>query len=130
MYQSTSHNICVNVTPQFLEDASSPELGRYIWSYTILIQNKGCEAVQLCSRYWQITDAQGRVQEVRGPGVVGEQPTIEPGGSYSYTSNCPLNAPSGIMIGAYQMRSESGATFEISVPAFSLDSPDAYSTIN
>ena len=78
------------------------------WAYTIVIENEGRETVQLISRYWHITDANGRVSEVRGAGVVGEQPSIEPGGSYSYTSGCPLEAPSGIMVGTYQMVSASG----------------------
>jgi len=130
MYKSVTRNIRVNVIPQFLEDESEPELGRYYWSYTIVIENESRETVQLRSRYWHITDAKGRIQEVSGTGVVGEQPMIEPGGTYSYTSGCPLREPSGIMMGKYQMLSESGEDFEVDIPAFSLDSPDCHVIIN
>ena len=105
-------------------------VNNYFWAYTIVIENEGRETVQLISRYWQITDANGRVSEVRGAGVVGEQPSIVPGGSFTYTSGCPLEAPSGIMVGAYHMISASGQEFDIDIPAFSLDSPDGLSSIN
>jgi ApaG protein len=82
------------------------------------------------SRYWKIIDAQGRVQEVRGVGVVGEQPVLEPGGEYSYTSGCPLTTPSGVMLGAYEMSTDAGDRFDISVPVFSLDSPDALGAVH
>jgi ApaG protein len=118
MYEAVTRNIRVSVTPQYLEAESRPEIGKYFWAYTIVIENEGDETVQLRSRYWHITDATGQVQEVRGAGVVGEQPVIEPGGSYSYTSGCPLDAASGIMVGRYQMVSEAGEAFEIDVPAF------------
>ncbi len=130
MYEAVTRNIRVSVTPQYLESESRPEISRYFWAYTVVIENEGSETVQLRSRYWHITDATGQVQEVRGAGVVGEQPQIEPGGSYSYTSGCPLDAPSGIMVGRYQMLSETGETFEIEIPAFSLDSPDGLQTVN
>ncbi|MGI9424623.1 MAG: Co2+/Mg2+ efflux protein ApaG [Hyphomicrobiaceae bacterium] len=130
MYEATTRNIRVSVTPQYLESESRPERNNYFWAYTIVIENEGHETVQLRSRYWHITDANGKVSEVRGAGVVGEQPTIEPGGSYSYTSGCPLDAPSGIMVGQYQMLSDSGETFDIDIPAFSLDSPEGLGSIN
>ena len=130
MYEAITRNIRVSVTPQFLESESRPERNNYFWAYTIVIENEGQETVQLRSRYWHITDANGKVSELRGAGVVGEQPTIEPGGSYSYTSGCPLDAPSGIMVGKYQMLSETGEAFEIDIPAFSLDSPDGLGSIN
>ncbi len=130
MYEAITRNIRVSVTPQYLETESRPDQNRYFWAYTIVIENEGDESVQLRSRYWQITDAKGHVEEVRGAGVVGEQPHIEPGGSYQYTSGCPLEEPSGIMVGSYQMVSEAGDKFEISIPAFSLDSPDGLGSIN
>ncbi len=83
----------------------------------------GSDTVQLVNRYWHITDSLGRVQEVRGPGVVGEQPTLKPGESFEYTSGTPLPTPSGIMVGTYEMESANGRRFDVAVPAFSLDSP-------
>ena len=130
MYEAVTRDIRVSVTPQYLEAESRPERNAYFWAYTIVIENEGRDSVQLKSRYWHITDANGRVSEVRGAGVVGEQPVIEPGGSYTYTSGCPLEASSGIMVGKYQMVAESGEGFEIDIPAFSLDSPDGLNTIN
>ena len=100
-----------------------PEEGRFFWAYTVEISNLGRERVQLRSRYWRITDAAGRVEEVRGAGVVGEQPLIEPGASYTYTSGCPLTTPSGFMSGWYQMVGSDGGLFNVEIPAFSLDSP-------
>jgi ApaG protein len=98
--------------------------GQYFWSYTIVITNTGGETVQLRTRHWIITDATGRKQEVRGEGVVGEQPVLAPGERFEYTSGVPLPTASGFMTGRYQMVSESGERFEIDVPTFSLDSPD------
>jgi ApaG protein len=89
----------------------------------VRIENGGAETVQLRNRYWRITDSLGRVQEVRGAGVVGEQPVLKPGESYEYTSGTPLQTPSGIMVGSYQMETPAGERFEVDVPAFSLDSP-------
>jgi len=123
MYQATTRNIRVTVEPQFLDDRSSPEHNRYFWAYTVEITNLGRESVQLRSRYWRITDARGTIEEVRGPGVVGEQPTLKPGESFTYTSGCPLTTPSGIMAGWYQMERASGGEFNVEIPAFSLDSP-------
>jgi len=130
MYKALTRNIRVSVTPQFLEDESRPEISRYFWAYTVLIENEGTQTVQLKSRYWHITDARGRIQEVRGAGVVGEQPVLEPGEAYSYTSGCPLQEPSGIMVGKYCMVFESGESFEVDIPAFSLDSPDGQGSLN
>ncbi len=123
MYTATTHDIRVTVEPQFMADRSLPGQNRYFWSYTIEIANLGRATVRLRSRYWRITDAQGHVDEVRGPGVVGEEPVLEPGGSFTYTSGCPLSTPSGIMAGSYQMERPDGTQFDITVPAFSLDSP-------
>jgi ApaG protein len=123
MYQATTHDIRVTVEPRFMQERSMPDMNRFFWSYTIEIVNLGLETVQLRSRYWRITDAHGHIEELRGPGVVGEEPVLEPGGSFTYTSGCPLSTPSGIMAGAYQMERRDGTQFDIKVPAFSLDSP-------
>ena len=96
----------------------------------IEIVNLGDKSVTLIERHWRITDAVGRHQEVRGPGVVGEQPTIEPGKSFRYTSGCPLTTPSGLMVGEYRMVDPDGRSFEVSIPAFSLDYPDAKRVLN
>ncbi len=130
MYQAVTRGFRVTVKPQYLPEQSSPDEDRYVWAYTIEIANLGGETAQLLSRYWRITDAEGQVQEVRGPGVVGEQPRLEPGEAFTYTSGVPLSTPSGIMVGCYQMRSEAGELFTIDVPAFSLDLPDAKPTLN
>lgn len=123
MYSETTRSIKITVKPVYLEDQSSPTENHFVWAYHIRIENHGGDTVQLRNRYWRITDSLGRVQEVRGAGVVGEQPVLKPGESYEYTSGTPLPTPSGIMVGAYQMESESGERFDVAVPAFSLDSP-------
>lgn len=123
LYERVTHGIRVAVKPAYLEDQSEPEAGKYLWSYTITIENRGKETVQLLSRYWHITDAMGRVQEVRGPGVVGAQPILAPGQSFEYTSGCPLPTASGIMAGRYQMKKLAGGQFEAEIPAFLLESP-------
>jgi ApaG protein len=123
MYSATTHGITVTVRPVFLEEQSAPAENRFVWAYFVRIENGSSRTVQLRSRYWHITDGRGRVQEVRGPGVVGEQPVLRPGESYEYNSGTPLSTPSGIMRGAYQMTTAEGERFDIEVPAFSLDSP-------
>jgi ApaG protein len=130
MYTAVSHRIKVTVSPQFLAERSEPEDGRYFWSYTIEIANDGDRPMQLTHRHWAITDANGRREDVEGRGVVGEQPTIKPGESFSYTSGCPLSTPSGIMVGTYRMVDDRGETFEVAIPAFSLDSPYARRVLN
>jgi ApaG protein len=130
MYEATTRSIRVSVEPIFEEDESSPGDGHFVWSYTVEIENLSDETVQLRSRYWQITDALGHVQEVRGQGVVGEEPVLGPGDSFCYTGGAPLPTASGIMVGAYQMQSASGELFSVDVPAFSLDSPYFHQTIN
>jgi ApaG protein len=130
MYRATTRSIEVTVRPQFLDERSSPANNYYFWAYTIEIVNRGSETVQLLSRHWRITDASGRVQEVRGPGVVGEQPVLGPGQSFQYTSGVPLPTASGFMLGSYNMVSTAGEHFDIDIPAFSLDSPTAERTIN
>jgi ApaG protein len=123
MYSETTRSINVTVKSFYLEDRSSPAEDRYVWAYHVRIENRGTETVQLRSRYWKITDSRGQVQEVRGPGVVGEQPVLGPGESFEYTSGTPLPTPSGIMVGTYHMETRGGETFPVQIPAFSLDSP-------
>ncbi len=122
-YSETTRSIEVTVEPTYLEEQSSPENRHFVWAYQVQIVNHGTERVQLLNRYWRITDAMGVTQEVEGPGVVGEQPILPPGGSFTYTSGCPLTTPSGIMQGRYEMQNEAGERFWIPIPAFSLDSP-------
>lgn len=123
MYHETTDAIRVTVKPVYLEDQSSPIDNHFVWAYQVRIENMGHETVQLLNRYWRITDSLGRVQEVRGAGVVGEQPTLKPGDAFEYTSGTPLPTPSGIMVGSYEMASASGRRFSVAIPAFSLDSP-------
>lgn len=130
MYEKTTNNVRVRVCPTYLDEQSSPAEGNYVWAYEVEIENLGEAPVQLLNRYWRITDGAGQTQEVRGPGVVGEQPVIDPGDSFSYTSGCPLRTPSGIMVGTYEMLTESGEHFLVDVPAFSLDSPHERSIVN
>ena len=122
-YARTTRGITVTVEPIYLAAQSTPERNHYVWAYRVHITNGGRETVQLMTRHWQITDSTGRTEEVRGDGVVGEQPTLKPGESFEYTSGTPLGTPSGIMAGSYQLETESGERFDVAVPAFSLDSP-------
>ena len=123
MYKQRTQDLTVTVVPEFLNEHSRPDEGHYVWAYQVRIENDGVETVQLRSRHWRITDANGLVQEVRGAGVVGEQPVLEPGETFEYTSGTPLNAPSGIMVGSYGMQTDDGDMIEVDIPAFSLDSP-------
>jgi ApaG protein len=123
MYKAVTRGISVTVTSRFVPEESSPRNDRYFFAYTVEIINSGSERVQLRSRYWKIVDGHGRIQEVRGPGVVGQQPTLGPGESFSYTSGCPLATPGGTMQGSYIMQTASGETFDAEIPAFSLDAP-------
>jgi ApaG protein len=111
------------VEPRYLQEESRPDEGRFFFAYTVEITNLNPERVQLKSRHWRIIDGTGAVQEVRGPGVVGKQPVLGPGESFTYTSGCPLGTPDGTMVGTYTMASATGETFDASIPAFSLDSP-------
>lgn len=129
-YSATTEAIEVSVEPFYLDDESRPDEGEFIWAYMVEIHNGGSEAVQLKTRYWQITDAMGRREEVRGEGVVGEQPVIEPGETYEYSSHCPLSTDSGIMAGTFSMERPDGSQFEVVIPAFSLDLPDAVHSLN
>jgi len=123
MYFETTRSMAITVQPIYLEDQSEPEENRFIWAYHVRIENKGRETVQLISRHWKITDSNGSMKEVQGEGVVGEQPVLHPGETFEYTSGTPLPTSSGIMHGTYQMRTEDGDAFDITIPAFSLDIP-------
>lgn len=122
-YTTTTHSICVTVKCVFLEEHSSPGTNHYVWAYHIQIQNLRAEKVQLLSRHWEIHDGWGRQQAIHGEGVVGEQPVLQPGDSFEYTSGIPLSTPSGIMVGRYHMETGAGEIIEIQIPPFSLDSP-------
>lgn len=130
MYKKTTRDIEVVVEPRFLPDQSVPNESHFVWAYQVRLKNRGSETVQLLRRFWRITDAMGRTQEVRGDGVVGKQPVLKPDGEFEYTSGCPLSTPSGIMVGTYQMISKEGELFDIEVPAFSLDSPHQSRRLN
>ena len=130
MYTATTRNITVKVQPQFLEEQSDPVSDQYVWLYTINIENGGTEAVQLLNRHWTITNAVGHVEEVQGPGVIGEQPVLQPCDSFQYTSGCPLRTPSGMMVGTYEMVGPGDERFDIDIPAFSLDSPHQARQLN
>jgi ApaG protein len=124
MYVKTTKAIRITARPIFLEDKSIPEEMKFFWAYQITIKNTGKETVCLKSRYWQITDSYGRVLEVKGEGVVGLQPVLKPGEMFEYTSGTPLSAPSGVMVGKYEMETlPSGQVFWTDIPPFSLDSP-------
>src|ERR1700746_2488339 len=130
MYQAVTCNIEVTVSPRFLPERSSIEKGYYFWAYTVEIRNRRKTTVQLKTRHWRITDGFGRLQEVRGPGVVGEQPVLGPGESFEYASSCPLATASGCMVGDYEMETRGGENFLVRVPAFSLDTPQQSTRLN
>jgi ApaG protein len=130
MYEQTTRNVTVRVEPDFLDDQSSPADDRYIWAYTVEIENQGNEDLQVMERFWKIADRDGQVQEVRGDGVVGEKPVLKPGETFRYTSGAPLSAPSGVMLGSYQVETTKGERFDVDIPAFSLDSPFDQRSIN
>jgi len=130
MYSSITRSIRVSVKPVFLDEQSSPSNEHYVWAYQVRIENDGSETVQLINRHWHITDEMGRIQEVRGAGVVGEQPTLRPGEPFEYTSGTPLDSPSGIMVGSYEMKTSAGERFDVDIPAFSLDSPYQIRNLN
>lgn len=130
MYKATTRAILVTVDPQYLPDQSEPAKSQFVWSYKVRIENHGDVAVQLRSRHWKITDGLGRLQEVKGPGVVGKTPLLRPGEMFEYTSGTPLSTPSGIMGGTYQMVDEAGVKFDIEIPTFSLDTPTTQRQLN
>jgi ApaG protein len=129
-YRAITRGIAVSVEPVYLEANSSPGNSQYVWAYRVTIENQGRETVQLLSRHWMITNARGELNEVKGPGVVGEQPILKPGERFEYTSSAPLNTPWGMMGGSYQMESGDGEHFDIEIPTFSLDSPNQGVVVN
>jgi ApaG protein len=130
MYAANTKSIRVTVRPEYSSEQSEPSDSAFFWLYTIEIANLGGKSVTLMQRHWRITDALGHLETVDGPGVVGEQPVIGPGQAFRYTSGCPLRTPTGFMVGSYDMVDEDGKTFEVEIPAFSLDSPFMRKTVN
>ena len=118
-----TRGIAVSVEPSYLEANSSPSTSQYVWAYRVTIENRGKETVKLLSRHWMITNSRGELTEVKGLGVIGEQPRLAPGQSYTYTSGAPLDTPWGMMGGSYEMESDRNERFSIEIPTFSLDSP-------
>ena len=121
--EATTRNIRVRVQPQYDPERSRPAEGHWFFLYTVTLENLGTETVQLLSRHWVITDGSGRVEEVRGPGVVGEQPLLPPGRGFEYTSGCPLRTDVGKMEGSYQMVTDAGEAFDITIAPFTLCAP-------
>ncbi len=130
MYEAVTRGIRIRVEPEYRDEESSPDDDHFVWSYAVEISNDSSDTVQLKTRFWRITDALGRTEEVRGAGVVGQTPVIAPGASFSYTSGCPLKTPQGIMVGSYQMVDGDGKLFDVAIPAFSLDSPYTQRSMN
>ncbi len=122
--EAVTRGVRIQVVPRYLPEQSQPERGRWFYVYQVSIVNEGEETVQLISRHWIITDARGKVQEVRGPGVVGEQPVLATGEQFDYVSGCPLTTPFGSMRGSYQMVTEDGEHFDAEIAPFSLSQPD------
>lgn len=125
MSDTTTDTIRIRVRPTFHPDRSQPDRRYWFFSYTIEIANHGPQAVQLLFRRWRITDGTGRIEEVRGPGVVGQSPIIGPGDAFVYTSFCPLSTPLGSMEGSYTMRRDDGTLFEAQIGAFLLEDPQS-----
>ena len=130
MYTKTTNSISITVNPYYLEDQSEPDEQHYVWAYQVTINNRGRETVQLKNRFWKIVDSNGTKQEVKGAGVVGEQPVLNPGEIFEYTSGTPLSTPSGFMEGYYEMETKDGNKFDASIPLFSLDSPYISNKLN
>ena len=129
-FSATTGGVTVRVSVSFLPEQSEPGKGRWFWAYHVRIENGREDPVQLISREWSISDGRGGRHEVQGEGVVGEQPVIEPGETFAYTSGCPLNTPSGAMVGSYGMVAGDGERFEAAIPAFSLHLPGAEQAVN
>lgn len=123
MFERKTRDVVIRVEPDFLAEQSSPDDSRYIWAYTVEIENQGETEYQVMERFWKIADCRGQVQEVRGAGVVGEKPVVRPGETFRYTSGAPLTAPSGVMLGTYKLETPDGERFDVDIPLFSLDSP-------
>ena len=123
LFEQRTRDVIIRVEPEYLAEQSSHADSRYIWAYTVEIDNQSAEDLKVTDRFWKIADSRGQMQEVRGKGVVGEKPVIKAGEIFRYTSGAPLTAPSGMMLGAYTMQAESGESFDAQIPAFLLDSP-------
>jgi ApaG protein len=121
--EAITRGVRVRVESEYAPDRSQPGSGQWFFLYTVTIANEGAETVQLLTRHWIITDGTGKVEEVRGPGVVGKQPTLRPGESFEYTSGCPLRTPFGVMEGTYQMVTEAGERFDAKIAPFTLSEP-------
>jgi len=130
LYEQRTEDVVVRVEPEFLAEQSNPRDSRFIWAYTVEIDNQSDRDLTVTDRFWQIADSSGQVQEVRAAGVVGETPMVKSGETFRYTSGAPLTAPSGMMRGSYTMRTESGESFDIAVPTFLLDSPHEGHSLN
>lgn len=130
MFKATTHDVSVTVMPVYIDERSNPAASQYFWAYRVVIENNSDQTLQLLTRYWNITDSNGHVEEVSGYGVIGEQPTLKAGENFSYTSGCPLRTPSGIMVGHYMMQNEVGEIIEVEIPAFPLDLPDLSPVVN
>jgi ApaG protein len=125
MYELETNGILISVEPDYLDDQSEPNERHFVWAYTVRIDNRSSETVQLTARHWRITNGEGKTEIVHGEGVVGEKPVLHPGEAFEYTSGAPLNTPTGFMSGSYEMKTARGKAFEVTIPAFSLDSPHA-----
>ena len=123
MYSKTTKGVTVTVTPYFLDDRSSPQEGHYVWAYQVNIKNSSSDTIKLNSRNWVIIDANGKIINIQGEGVVGEFPVLHPGESFEYTSGTPLKTTNGFMQGFYLMSQNNGDQLKIDIPTFSLDSP-------
>nr|WP_218625241.1 Co2+/Mg2+ efflux protein ApaG [Sphingomonas sp. dw_22] len=121
--EAETRGVVVRVSVSYLPEQSEPQRGRWFWAYHIRIENEGPHTVQLLTRHWIITDGRGARHSVEGEGVVGEQPMIEPGGSFDYVSGCPLSTPTGSMQGSYHMIGEDGSAFDVAIPKFTLIAP-------
>lgn len=130
VYTQETNSVEISVQPVYLDEQSLPEDSQFVWAYHIRIENRGERTLQLRKRYWRITDSLGRMHEVYGEGVVGEQPILKPGEAFEYTSGTPLSCPSGFMMGHYEMYDEEDNLYKVSIPAFSLDSPHHHASIN
>ena len=130
MYEQKTHDVVVRVEPDYLDEQSSPADNRFIWAYTVEIENQTQIDLQVVERFWQIADGRGQVQEVRGAGVVGEQPVLKPGEVFRYTSGAPLSEPSGMMLGNYYMQTPDGDRLEVAIPPFILDCPHSPRIMN
>ena len=130
MYSKKTRKINITVNPYFLDDQSEPEDQHFVWAYQVTIDNQSNDKVQLKNRYWKIIDSNGSEQEVRGEGVIGEQPILNPGERFEYTSGTPLSTPSGFMGGHYGMETTEGKKFDAVIPQFSLDSPFIKNNLN